>query len=87
MRLIPQFSRPRRTTGMGKNLVRVSTDVPPKVKYDLNGKVKSEGFANVAEWLRDVCIAKVKGIGTLRSVAERRLASVSEIVPEKDQHG
>jgi hypothetical protein len=81
----PAFSRPRRTTGFGKNLKRVSTDVPTEIRTDLDAKVRAEGFETVADWLRDVCIAKVKGISTLRSVSDRRLASVAEIVPEKDR--
>lgn len=86
MRLnFPVFSRPRRATGFGKNLKRASTDVPIEVHRELTAKVKGEGFDTLADWLRDVCIAKAKGVMTLRSVAERRLASVSEIVPEKDR--
>ena len=77
------FSRPRSSTGFGKNQARVSTDIPQDVKFDLDGKVRADGYDTVAEWLRDVCIAKVRGIGALRSVAERRLESVEVIVSEK----
>lgn len=81
------FSRPRMSTGFGKNQARVSTDIPKDVRHDLDGKVREEGYDTVAAWLRDVCIAKTRGIDTLRRVAERRIASVSEIVPERDRHG
>jgi hypothetical protein len=84
---LPAFSRPRRTTGLGKNLARVSTDVPAGVKHDLEGKVRADGYDSTAEWLRDVCIAKARGVNTLRTVAEQRIASVSAIVPEKDRSG
>lgn len=84
---VPMFSRPRRATGFGKNLKRVSTDVPPDIRVDLDARVRQDGFSGIADWLRDVCIAKVKGVNALRSVADRRLLSVSEIVPEKDRTG
>lgn len=82
---LPQFSRPRRATGFGKNLVPAKTMLPPEIRVDLDAKVRSEGFETLADWLRDVCIAKVKCITALRSVADRRLDSVAAIVPEKDR--
>jgi hypothetical protein len=55
------------------------------VRERATAKVKTDGYANLAEWLRDVIIAKAEGIHVLRSVAERRISSVSAIVPKKDR--
>jgi hypothetical protein len=81
----PTFSRPRHSTGFGKNLVPAKTLVPGNVRERATAKVKTDGYANLAEWLRDVIIAKAEGIHVLRSVAERRISSVSAIVPKKDR--
>lgn len=80
----PLFSRPPGTTGFGKNDVPAKTMVPRDILSDLDAKVKAEGFRDRSEWLRLVVIAKARGIGEVRSLNERRLQSVAEMVPEKD---
>lgn len=81
----PAFSRPRQSTGFGKNLVPAKTLVPRDIRTDATAKVKEEGYSNLAEWMRDALIGKARGVDALRSLSERRLRSVSEIVPEKDR--
>lgn len=79
----PALSRPRHSTGFGKNLVPAKTLVPGDARERATAAVKVDGYANLSEWLRDVIIAKGSGVEALRSVSERRLRSVAEIVPEK----
>lgn len=81
----PAFSRPRGSSGFGKNLVVAKTMVPGDVRTEAEANVKADGYERLSEFLRDVVIAKGKGMGALRNVFERRLKAVAEIVPEKDR--
>lgn len=81
----PAFSRPRYPSGFGKNLVPAKTLVPGDIREECTAKVKSEGFETLAQWQREVLIAKARGVDALRKIYAQRLASVAEIVPEKDR--
>lgn len=80
----PVFSRPRASSGFGKNVTPAKTLVTLEARIKAEAAVKAEGYETLAQWLRDVVNAKAYGLEAVRSMHERRLESVARIVPEKD---
>lgn len=82
-----RFSRPRVASGFGKNVVPAKTLVTSEARSKAEAAVRAEGYDTLAQFLRDVVNAKAFGITAVRSMHERRIAVLAQIVPEKDQRG